>query len=305
MPKVSVIIPTYNRRELLREAIASVQKQTLDDFELLIIDDGSTDGTADAVKAINDPRIRYYYKENGGVSSARNIGLQMAIGDYIGFLDSDDLFLPDYLRTMVSALETHPDHGVVYTNLLDYYPDGRVDDMNRRGHSCSGWITKEIFSNFFVACQASLIRSQLVKSIFFDEELELAEDRDFFLRLSILTQIFYVPQLQVIRRPQQDSLSRENGVGRVHMDNTKVLERFYFELGGDKWISKRHAFNYLSKQYRRMGVKLFRRGDIHASLCLYRTSLRYNKINLSAMRGVIRCLLKRPIKAIESVEKAV
>ena len=147
MPIVSVIIPTYNAKELLIEAIDSVLSQTLSDLELLIIDDGSIDGTVEAVKAVDDPRIRYFYKDNGGVSSARNMGLDKATGQYIAFLDSDDLYHPKYLETMVSAMENNPDYGVVYTAATNRYLDGRMVDY-RAAACCSGWITKELFDRF-------------------------------------------------------------------------------------------------------------------------------------------------------------
>ncbi|MHC4881290.1 MAG: glycosyltransferase family 2 protein, partial [Planctomycetota bacterium] len=147
---VSVIIPSYNAKELLAEAIDSVLSQTLTDLEVVVIDDGSTDGTTEVVKAIDDPRIRYFYKDNGGVSSARNMGLDKAEGQYIAFLDSDDLYSPEYLKTMVTALEDNPDYGVAYTAVTNHYINGRVE-VYRADSCCSGWITKELFDRFFLS----------------------------------------------------------------------------------------------------------------------------------------------------------
>jgi len=91
MPEISVIIPTYNRSSLAREAVESVLAQTFADFEVLVIDDGSTDNTKQVIESIQDNRIKYSYKDNGGVSSARNMGIGNASGAFIAFLDSDDL----------------------------------------------------------------------------------------------------------------------------------------------------------------------------------------------------------------------
>jgi glycosyltransferase involved in cell wall biosynthesis len=99
-PKVSVIIPTYNRANLLPRAIKSVLNQTFQDFELIVVDDGSTDNTRKVVEEFQkgDSRVKYFYKENGGPGSARNFGLKNAKGNFVIFLDSDDMFLPYILE---------------------------------------------------------------------------------------------------------------------------------------------------------------------------------------------------------------
>ncbi|MHC4524871.1 MAG: glycosyltransferase family 2 protein, partial [Planctomycetota bacterium] len=251
MPIVSVIIPTYNAKELLAEAIDSVLSQTLSDLELLVIDDGSTDGTAEAVRAIDDTRIRYFYKDNGGVSSARNMGLDKAFGKYIAFLDSDDLYTPEYLETMVSALENDSGYGVAYTAPITHFLDGKAERY-REEFCCSGWITKELFDCFFLS-QTCVVRTSLAKTIFYDEQLDLAEDVDYFLQLSCRTPFLYVSQARMIRRMQPDSLSQKSGTAKIPEKKIRVLERFYYELGGDQFISKRVALKRFSRQYRSMG----------------------------------------------------
>jgi glycosyltransferase involved in cell wall biosynthesis len=114
MPKIAVIIPTYNRANLIGESIESVLRQTFADFEIIVVDDGSTDNTKEVVQSFNDPRIRYEYKENGGVSAARNTGAKMTVAEYITFLDSDDTYLPDALEKMAAFLDAHKEIGFVY-----------------------------------------------------------------------------------------------------------------------------------------------------------------------------------------------
>lgn len=116
--KVSVVLPTYNRSERLVKAVDSVLAQSYRNFELLIIDDGSTDNTKEVVDNINDDRIKYYYKENGGFASARNFGLKKVTGDYIAFLDSDDYYMADKLKKQVECLEANQDFDVCYANYL-------------------------------------------------------------------------------------------------------------------------------------------------------------------------------------------
>ncbi len=113
MPRVSVIIPTHNRRAMLLEAINSVLIQTFQDFEILVVDDGSTDGTREAVGNIPDLRVRYFYQKNAGRSAARNRGLAESRGEFVAFLDDDDLFLPHKLEVQVRELDADPEVGLV------------------------------------------------------------------------------------------------------------------------------------------------------------------------------------------------
>lgn len=101
MPRVSVIIPTYNRREYVQEAIDSALAQTFTDYEIIVIDDGSTDGTSEALQARYGNRIHYEWQENQGESVARNRGIELARGEYIAFLDSDDLWHPEKLAKQI------------------------------------------------------------------------------------------------------------------------------------------------------------------------------------------------------------
>ncbi|NOQ85501.1 MAG: glycosyltransferase, partial [Deltaproteobacteria bacterium] len=114
MPKVSVIIPTYNRAHTLREAIDSVLSQSYNDLELIIVDDGSTDETKVIVSSYI-PKLAYIYQERQGVSAARNRGIKHAQGDYISFLDSDDLWLKDKLYLQMKFMESHPEALICYT----------------------------------------------------------------------------------------------------------------------------------------------------------------------------------------------
>lgn len=115
-PVVSVIIPTYNRAGFISDAVQSVLDQTYKNIEIIVVDDGSTDGTKDVLAPFMD-NIRYYYTENSGAAHARNIGLKAAVGKYIAFLDSDDAYLPYKLELQVSFMESHPEAGMVFTEV--------------------------------------------------------------------------------------------------------------------------------------------------------------------------------------------
>jgi len=123
---VSVIIPTFNRADIIRETLDSVLAQTYSNFEAIVIDDGSADRTRAVVSAYRDPRIKYSYKENGGLSSARNAGLDLARGEFIAFLDSDDVWHSWKLAAQVEMFRRHPEVGMIWTDMSAFTNDGQV-----------------------------------------------------------------------------------------------------------------------------------------------------------------------------------
>lgn len=118
-PTVSIIFPTYNRLEYLQRSIGSVLGQTYQDWELIIWDDGSDDGTADHCQSLGDQRIRYFWHENRGVSFARNRAIEKSVGTYLAFLDSDDEWLPEKLDMQVGTLQTHPRIDLLFSDFIN------------------------------------------------------------------------------------------------------------------------------------------------------------------------------------------
>ena len=115
-PQVSIILPTYNRERMLIDAINSVLSQTFSDFELIVVDDGSTDSTRQILETFDDVRIVKFFRSHEGRSSARNFGLGVSKGDYVTFLDSDDLYLPNKLQIQVEFLDRNNNFGMAYTS---------------------------------------------------------------------------------------------------------------------------------------------------------------------------------------------
>jgi len=131
-PKVSIITPTYNRAYILKNAIGSIVAQTFADWELVIIDDGSTDNTKELVESIGDQRIVYRHQDNAGPSAARNYAVGLARGEWIAYLDSDNELLPTYLETMLEHFERHPNalYGIPQGNYtFELYEDGKLIDL--------------------------------------------------------------------------------------------------------------------------------------------------------------------------------
>lgn len=183
MSLVSVIIPAYNQGHYLDKAIQSVLDQTYQNFEIIVVDDGSTDNTADVAQSFSDPRIRYIYQENSGLSAARNTGIHRATGEYISFLDSDDLFLPEKLELLVSKLEDAPELGLVAGQaiLIDENGQSLGEVFNKKLPKDP---TRLLLANPLHVGSVMLRREWQETAGFFDETLRSYEDWDMWLRLA-------------------------------------------------------------------------------------------------------------------------
>jgi GT2 family glycosyltransferase len=210
MPLVSVIIPTYNRADHIGEAIRSVQAQTHRDVEIIVADDGSIDNTADIVGQFGDSVIYIPLPHRGQPAAARNVGLGVARGQLIAFLDSDDLFMPDKLALQLSAFDIHPEAGLIYSNGHFF----RDDPRQATGYALdglpapSGDVLPELLQGNFIASPAvALIRRSCLDAVKgFDENPSFVavEDYDLWLRIAARFPIIYVPgDVAAIRRHKQ------------------------------------------------------------------------------------------------------
>jgi glycosyltransferase involved in cell wall biosynthesis len=211
MPEVSVIIPTYNRANLVSDAIASVMAQSFQDLEIIVADDGSTDDTAAVVARFGD-RIRYLpLPHRGQPAATRNAGLAIATGEYVAFLDSDDLFLPDKLARQVPVLKANPDIGLVYSNgyYFDTDPTKAVGEALDGLAAPSGNVFGELLcGNFIMTPALALMRRSVVQSAGgFDESHEFiaVEDYALWLRIALQSKMQFVAgNVAAIRRHNQN-----------------------------------------------------------------------------------------------------
>ncbi len=203
-PGLSVIIPTYNRAPLVPEAVASVLAQTWQDFEVLVVDDASGDGTAAALAAFGS-RIRVLRSPSRlGVAAARNLGISAAQGQWLAFLDSDDLWRPEKLARQMAYLEAHPE--VVLCQTEETWERRGLKVNQPRSHGkIGGWIFFPSLERCLVSPSAVILhRTLFQKHGGFDENLPAAEDYDLWLRLSWRCQIGLVPEALVIKRGGRD-----------------------------------------------------------------------------------------------------
>jgi glycosyltransferase involved in cell wall biosynthesis len=288
MPKVSVIIPVYNRAGFLREAIDSVLNQTWGDFEIIVVDDGSTDGTGEVAKSYGD-RIRYFHKKNEGPSKARNHGASRGRGRYLGFLDSDDIWEPHKLDVQMTFLESHPEVELISCGSYALgTPRKRRSPI--RGHMC-GDLFLDLYQRSFINTSGVVMtRDSFFQAGPFDEAIRTAEDYDLWLKVARTSTMAYLDAPLVGIRKHPDELSknklelRQNAIRVIqkHFDPTRVPERIYRRRLADLNI-------YLGRGYLRIG-------DFRASRESFRRALRLTPLRFRTIRYFVRSVLNHPIE---------
>jgi glycosyltransferase involved in cell wall biosynthesis len=211
-PFFSIIIPTYNRKDFLPIAVESVLKQTFSDYELIIVDDGSTDNTPKLLRSdlhkLRD--AKYLRQPHRGISSARNLGIKKAQGKFIAFLDSDDRFCRKKLEITYEYIQSNPGHKIFHSEEV-WYRNGKL--LSQKAHHRKP--EEFIFAQALKLCCVSLSTAAIDKEVFkkigyFDKRLPACEDYDFFLRASVLYPVFLIPKhLTVKEGGHADQLSKK------------------------------------------------------------------------------------------------
>lgn len=211
-PTVSVIMPTYNRAHLVGQSIQSVLDQTYRDFELIVVDDGSTDDTEQTVGRFSDPRIQYIYQDHRGIGAARNTGLRKAQGRYIAFLDSDDVWLPNLLEVGVPILEEHPAIGVVYAKAQAMDKYGKpMSQIRGAPQKYPGDALKSALYGDFLCIIATLVRRECWDRVGpFDETLMAREDWDMWIRIAKHYRLAHVDKVLARFRMHDDQRTGAN-----------------------------------------------------------------------------------------------
>lgn len=250
-PIVSVIIPTYNRAHLLGRAVGSIINQTYRDFELIIVDDGSTDNTRDVVESVNDNRIKYIRLDrNKGAAAARNAGIEVVKGEFIAFQDSDDEWLREKLEKQMQAFENCPQHvGVVYSDMWRVRENGEVRYWQSPTITNGCIIDAEKLEYRVMGvglCTTVIRRECLRKAGSFDEKFPRFIDLDLFIRLSQSTG-FYHMQEPLVRYYETDGISsnrRAEATARI-----LLLEKYFQSVRKNK--------KFISNQYFMISKNLY------------------------------------------------
>jgi len=227
---VSVIVPTYNREKYLRIAMDSVLNQTHKNIELHIIDDGSTDGTRMLVNSYDDDRIKYYYQANQGQSVARNVGLNNARGDYICFLDSDNLWKLDKLERQIKLMDENPDYQIIYgdNEIIDEHGQVQLSKQTMRRYS--GDIMTQLLVANFINFNNVIIKAECFKEMGgMNESTRVADDYELFLKLSTRYKFLYVPETFSQYRVMENQISSNKD--RRFQSNFTILNNFINKYG--------------------------------------------------------------------------
>ena len=242
MPRVSVIIATFNRSRFIRESIESVLSQTFNDYELIVVDDGSTDNTR-AIVAGYGGRIRYFYKDHANQSAALNFGISQAEGEYIAFLDDDDLWLPEKLEKQMRIIDADRSVGLVAGEIYQVDVEGKI--TYHWGRRYSNPVTfKFLFDYNVVNHSAALARKSLiVQAGGFDETLLTTQDYDLWLRVSKLCKVHYInePLAKIRIHPGN---KRNNRIQKLK-DRIRVISKDENMRGLGFWARRRR----IAKEY--------------------------------------------------------
>lgn len=279
-PRVSVVIPVFNRERYVGATITSVLEQTYSDVEILAVDDGSTDGSREVLNSFGH-RIRVLEhpgRANRGQSASLNLGLREARGEYVGMLDSDDLWLPRKLELQVGYLDSHPDVGLVYGNgwAIDEH-DRKLYPIYEPAHVESSDPCRVILDCYFLVPNNSLVRRSVVERAGpFDENLRAAQDHDMAIRIAEITRLAYINEPVFCYRRHPDSISARRADVRW-TNGFKIVEK------------ARQRYRYPANVLRqRRAVLHFRLGQCHLE----------NKRLLKASSHFLCALLLNPGRAL-------
>jgi len=249
MPKVSVIIPTYNYGQYIDKSIDSVLSQTYRDFEIIVVDDGSTDNTREIIEGKYKNEVRYFYQDNRGAPAARNHGLRESKGEFINFLDADDWLMPMALLSRVEYFKKHPDCGWVYGPW--YYHDEQGKDVTKefylypfayRSRRKGNILGRMLLGELIHTSTVMVSRSLLLEAGGFDITLPGLQDYELWLRVAARSPVGFVDEYNVVVVTHENSISQSGTDGyRTRLKIMRNAESLYPEavrMLGYKWHRK-------------------------------------------------------------------
>ena len=228
MPQISIVIPAHNAAKTITETIESVQQQTFNDWELIVVNDGSTDNTLKVLQQIIEPRLKIISSINGGVSAARNLGVAQSQGEYIAFLDADDLWVADKLELQLQALEQNPDAIVAYswTCFMDEEKNGYVYHPSPP-YEYTGDVYPQLLKKGFIHSGSNtLVRKSALNRVGgFDSRCDICEDWDMWVRLAAIGDFVVVPQYQIMYRRAAGSST--SSVERMYKQTLYAIDKAF------------------------------------------------------------------------------
>ena len=281
-PTVSVIIPTYNRAHLIGRAIQSVLNQTYQDFEIIVVDDGSSDNTEEVIKKIHDNRIYYYkHEKNKGGAAARNTGINLAKGEYIAFQDSDDEWLPEKLSQQINIIKSLPvDVGMIYTDMWRIDTSGKKFYWKSPGNNKKNNIINcKVFDDVMgIGLVTTIIKKECFeKAGIFDEEFKRFIDLELFLRLSKFYKFYH------IKSPMVKYYDVGEGISHDVNSLVDAYELIFKKYDQNKIFNKRS----LSRHLYSLGNYLCQKNEIIIGRKYFFKAIKKNPFNLKAYLAFI------------------
>lgn len=305
---ISVIVPSYDSARFIGEALDSILAQTLQPEQIIVVDDGSTDNTAEVVGRYTDRRIQYIRKPHAGVASARNAGLDVARGEYITFLDADDRWRPIFLELMHAYLSEDPTAGSVFSNFVRFqhstgkllsdqfarYPEIKRPVILHDAPYAHGRIPREKAFSALVACgeipastQVMMFRRSIIENMRFDPTLEFGDDTHFALQAFMASGVIFTDAvLAEVRRHDANTKRDEGEMAEHELDGLKALEP---HVARD---SDRRAYrDRLVKAHIEAALYQTRTGRARVGLHTYREALRVRGSAFRKLKGSMRMAL--------------
>jgi len=258
-PAISVVIPTHNRRHYIGQTLDSVFAQSFKDYEIIVVDDGSTDGTGDSLASlIRKKKIRYEHQDARGVSAARNRGVGLARSPYIAFLDSDDLFLTTKLEKQMQVFAQDPKLGFVHCKFSKFDVQGNdlgIRDTSLFQGQIYPWMLQEW--SVLMAMPCLVIRTDVLTEVGgFDENMDWAEDLDLWRRIARRYRVGVVPEVLVKVRVHSASATFERSGGEVGF--RRYLDKAFAEDRSLGWAFRQRAYG---KMFVKLGQNLLGEGS--------------------------------------------
>jgi glycosyltransferase involved in cell wall biosynthesis len=251
-PLVSIIIPAYNAEKYIERSIDSALRQTYKNIEIIVVDDGSTDKTAEVLKLYNDPRIVYRYQKNQNQSVARNNGIAISKGEYVTFLDTDDIYLPEKVEKSVDFFCQNPSYSIAYCNVLHFFSQNPSKFYRLKYTGYAGDVLERLLKGSFININSIMISRDLFKKngITFTEKRYYPEDYELYLRLALLGYRFgYIDSDLVIVEVRSDSITSMNVQVIVKKNTIEMIQRISAQMPERTELQKTIA--NLSKSFHR------------------------------------------------------
>jgi len=279
MSLISVIIPTYNRADLLPKTLDSVKNQTFKDYEILVIDDGSEDKTENVITK-NYPSVHYEKITHSGLPAAKNQGIKLAKGEFITFIDSDDLWEPNFLKELYLPLSSVTNYSFSYCNSCLFNENGIFRDFNlMEVHKKSGNIFPQILQGFSLSTGSFLIKKECFDAAgWHDENLKYCNDWDIWLRLSKIFEGIYVDKVLLKIRKHENNMSKDRL--KTALYNIRIIKKFQKEFNSTELHNRRKIKQVLYDNYRRAAHWYNKKGRMILAFKYYflaATKIRYAK----------------------------